>query len=251
MVAAAVNLEIEPPRLAAGTLPGMCGRFTQMLTWREVIDLYGPLDHPAVDVPWRYNGAPTQHFAACRNATRPSHYEREAALLQWGLIPRWAKDRRIGSRLINARAETVHEKPAFRSAFRSRRCLVPASNWFEWRAVPGGKQPWLIRTEGGPVSFAAIWETWERDGKPVESFAILTTAAAPTLTHLHHRQPAIVRATDHGEWLDPGAPLDRLLQIAREPFGGPFEWFSVSRQLNNPGNDSPQVLAPLEGPSRR
>ena len=115
--------------------------------------------------------------------------ERRLSMLRGGLIPGWAKDPSIGNRLINARAETVHEKLAFRAAFRRRRCLVPVEGWLEWRKEGCAKQPYFITAESRElVSFGGLWERWEGDEEPIESFTILTTAASPALTDIHHRQ---------------------------------------------------------------
>ena len=129
----------------------------------------------------RYNGAPAQDFAACR---LDEDGNRTIAQLRWGLVPAWAKDSQMSTRRINARAETVHAKPSFRDAFRSRRCLVPVNGWFEWQRTGRGKQPYFLAlADGSPPSFAALWEHWSRDGDSLESFAIITTAASPALPH--------------------------------------------------------------------
>ena len=134
-----------------------------------------------------------------------------------------------GPPLIDARAETVHERPAFRTAFRRRRCLIPADGWFEWQKVAGGKQPYFITSTGeAPLSLAGLWERCEHGEAPVESFAVLTTVAAPALADIHHRQPAIIDAGDFDEWLAPDTPRDRLLALARCASGGRFEWWPVS-----------------------
>ena len=145
-------------------------------------------------------------------------------------------------------AETVHEKPAFRAAFRRQRCLVPANGWFEWRTEREGKQPYFITASSAePVSFGALWETWTADGVTVESFAILTTEATPALADLHHRQPVVIRTGDFDEWLDPKTETQRLLAMARNPHPGPFDWWRVSRRVNSPRNDAPELLHPLDG----
>ena len=166
----------------------MCGRLSQNLTWQQIYTLYTlPVSTPRLDSQPRYNGAPTQDFALCRLGENGI---RTMAVLRWGLVPFWAKDVKIGARLINARAETVHEKPAFRSALRARRCLIPSNGWFEWKRTGGGKQPYFLALESGaPVSFAALWEQWGRDGQHIESFTIITTEASPGLTDIHNRQP--------------------------------------------------------------
>lgn len=221
----------------------MCGRFTQAMSWKKLHDLYQmPRQATPLNLRPRYNGCPTQDFAVFwRDGS-----ERTVAKLRWGVIPGWAKDAKIGSRLINARSETVHEKPAFRAAFRRRRCLVPADGWLEWREEETGKQPWWItRTNREPVSFAGLWERWDKGDEPIETFTILTTAAAAALADVHHRQPAILKAEDFDEWLSPDSPAERLLMLARSPYKGPFERWPISRRVNNVHNDDPNLLLPL------
>ena len=219
----------------------MCGRFTQKLTWRELCELYDLLTAvPPDNMRPRWNGAPTQDFAACRLG--PDGH-RIAARLRWGLIPFWAKDAKIGARLINARAETVDSKPAFRSAFRSRRCLVPADGWFEWAGKGGERSPrFLALADGTIASFAALWERWNGPDGPLESFTIITTAASPALAHVHARQPAIVDSGRFDDWLAPDAPKEALLDIVRNPHPGPYRVRPVSRLVNNVRNDGPEVL---------
>ena len=222
----------------------MCGRLSQNLTWQQIYTLYTlPVSTQRLDPQPRYNGAPTQDFALCRldeNGTRTM------AALRWGLVPFWAKDVKIGARLINARAETVHEKPAFRSAFRARRCLIPSNGWFEWKRTGGGKQPYFLALESGaPVSFAALWEQWGRDGQHVESFTIITTEASPGLSDIHDRQPAVVDPDDFTDWLDPGTPKETLQEIIGPPYEGPYEIRPVSDMVNRVANDTPDILTPL------
>ena len=221
----------------------MCGRLSQNLTWQQIYTLYTlPVSTPRLDPQPRYNGAPTQDFALCRldeNGTRTM------AVLRWGLVPFWAKDVKIGARLINARAETVHEKPAFRSAFRARRCLIPSNGWFEWKRTGGGKQPYFLALESSaPVSFAALWEQWGRDGQHIESFTIITTEASPGLTDIHDRQPAVVDPDDFTDWLDPGTPQETLQEIIGPPYEGPYEIRPVSDMVNRVANDTPDILTP-------
>ena len=153
----------------------MCGRFTQQLSEDEMRNLFG-LTQPTLplDLPPRYNGAPTQDFAACR---LDEMGRRVVTRLRWGLVPSWAKDVGIGARLINARAETVSDKPAYRAAFRARRCLVPANGWFEWQRAGRSKQPWFVAlADGSPVSFAALWERWNK----------AVTIQSGNVHHYHH-----------------------------------------------------------------
>ena len=200
----------------------MCGRFTQKMTWKEIHTLYRmPERTTSVNLRPRYNGCPTQDFAACRVDESGT---RNIAELRWGVVPRWAKDPKIGSRLINARAETVHEKPAFRAAFRRRRCLIPADGWLEWRKEESGKQPYFITSARREVlSFAALWERWEAGEEPIESFTILTTGASAALADIHHRQPTIIGAGDFDEWLEPSTPPERRLALARCAYEGPLQ----------------------------
>ena len=221
----------------------MCGRFTQYLSWREIHELYSLTGAAALNVQPRYNGAPTQDFVACRlDATG----NRGAAKLRWGLVPPWAKDVKIGARMINARAETVHEKSAFRSAFRARRCLVPVNGWFEWQRTADGKQPYLLGLEdGSPMSFSGLWERWDKGGETVQSFTIITTEAAPALATIHHRQPAIISGDAVATWLDPASARDILLDLVREPHLGPYEVRAVNARVNSVRNDDPAILERL------
>lgn len=150
---------------------------------------------------------------------------------------------KIGSRLTNARSETVDSKPAFRAAFKSRRCLIPADGWFEWVKEGGAKSPrFLSMADGSIASFAALWERWEGGDDAIESFTIITTAASPPIAHVHNRQPAIVDPSRFNEWLDPDAPKEALLGMVQAPNPGPYEVRPVSRLVNNVRNDGPEVL---------
>ena len=223
----------------------MCGRITQDLTLTMLFDRYRLSrsgTSPALNVRPRYNGCPTQDFVAIRQGGE----ERTLAKLRWGLVPSWAKDLKLGAKMINARSETVHEKPAFRVVFCRRRCVVPVNGWFEWRRENGEKQPYWIRPAGAEaLSLAGLWERWEKGDKPVETFTVLTTAASPALADLHHRQPVIVEDAVLDEWLDPGTPSERLLALAGAANDGPFDTRAVSTRVNSPRNDDAEVLAPL------
>ena len=222
----------------------MCGRLSQNLTWQQIYTLYTlPVSAPRLDPQPRFNGAPTQEFALCR---LDESGVRSMALLRWGLVPFWAKDVKIGARMINARAETVREKPAFRSAFRARRCLIPSNGWFEWKRSGSGKQPHFLALESGsPLTFAALWEQWGRDGHHLETFTILTTDASPALSEIHHRQPVVVDPDDFTDWLDPGTPDETLQEIMGTPLEGPYEIRPVSDLVNRVANDTPDILTPL------
>ena len=219
----------------------MCGRFIQRLTWREIHDIYRSEEsEPPPQAQPRYNGAPGQDFAACRLDERGN---RVVDLLRWGLVPYWAADRGNSSRLINARVETVHQKPSFRAAFRSRRCLVPADGWFEWRRAGGVKQPYFLGlAHRAPLSFAGLWERMHKGGEVLETFTIITTRASPELASIHHRQPAIIDPDRYDDWLDPASSTRQLLDLARRSHAGPFEQRPVSVKVNNARNDDPEIL---------
>jgi putative SOS response-associated peptidase YedK len=189
----------------------MCGRFT-LISRPASIGTY--FDVPNVpDFGPRYNIAPTQNVAAIRGAGTG----RECIFLRWGLIPFWAEDKKIGARLINARGDTVASKPAFRDAFRKRRCLIPADGYYEWKAVGKRKQPFYYRLrDGSPLAFAGLWEHWERGGETIESCSIITTEANELAAPVHDRMPALLPRRACELWLDPNVdePLP-LLELLR------------------------------------
>jgi putative SOS response-associated peptidase YedK len=174
-------------------------------------------------------------------------------LLRWGLVPSWAKEPELGSRLINARSETVAEKPAFKGAFRRRRCLVPADGYFEWRkdeaekAGRPAKTPYWIHREGRrPLALAGLWEKWEpRDGSPLYTFAILTTEAAAAFREIHPRMPVILPQGEWARWLKPGAVPEELLPMLRPYQGEDLRAYPVSTLVNSPRNDLPACVEPV------
>jgi putative SOS response-associated peptidase YedK len=224
----------------------MCGRYTHKLTWPEIVELYG-LTEPAGPPPAlkpRYNIAPTQLAPVLRQAKNG----RELALLRWGLVPGWAKDPSIGNRLINARSETAAQKPSFRAAMRSRRCLVLASGFYEWQKAGKAKQPWWIGMAGGaPFAMAGLWESW-RDpavGDRLETFTILTTEANAMLAPIHQRMPVIVDRADHDAWLT-GPSFAQLLRA--HPVAG-MAAHPVSSWVNSPAHDDPRCEEPVALPA--
>ena len=217
----------------------MCGRFSQLLTWQETNDLFDlPDDAVPLNMQPRVNGAPTQDFVAC-TSTGPSL--RSIRKFRWGLVPSWARDKRISARMINARSETVADKPSFRTAFRHRRCLVPANGWFEWKRVRDGKQPYYILAEDDrPMSFAGIWECWAGEDETLETFSILTRGAIPELEQIHHRQPVVVNRPDFNTWLAPDTSRHDLDDII-EATPPAFITRPVSKLVNNARNNQPEI----------
>jgi len=178
----------------------------------------------------------------------PGDGQRELVLLRWGLVPFWAKDPGIGARMINARSETVAEKPAFRAAFRRRRCLVPADGFYEWRRLERGKQPFYVRLrDERPFAFAGLWEHWEGpDETAIDSCTLLTTEPNDLIRPVHSRMPVILSPKDYDLWLDPGVQKAELLQPLLRPY--PSEGmlaYPISTWVNKPKNDSPRCIEPL------
>ncbi|HSE77039.1 MAG TPA: SOS response-associated peptidase [Alphaproteobacteria bacterium] len=220
----------------------MCGRYaltTPVEALRQLFRFAGP----ALNLRPRWNVAPTQEAAVVRLG---GGGERELSALRWGLVPYWAEDRSIGSKMINARAETVATKPAFRAAYKARRCLVPADGFYEWQTVGATrpKQPVLLRLkDGAPFAFAGLWERWvPPEGGTLETFAIITTDANQFMAQFHHRSPVVVAAEDHAQWLDPGADAANLLRPS------PSEWWQatrVSTWVNDVKHDDEKCVEPV------
>jgi len=229
----------------------VCGRFTLALSPEELAQLMA-LD-AALDVELglrpRYNIAPGQDLLAA--VQRTPDEAREARAFKWGLVPGWAEDPSVGNRMINARAETAPEKPSFREAFKSRRCLVPANGFYEWRQSGGKKQPWLFRVLDEPgFCMAGLWETWRSSGgDPLHTCTILTTAANDLLRPIHNRMPVILHRGDYERWLtaqpDAAAGLRDLLR----PFPtDAMEAWPVSSLVNSPRNDGPECMEQVKEP---
>ncbi len=224
----------------------MCGRFTLRASREQIAALFQlPLEQVPPLAP-RYNIAPTQPVLALRVPHTTGH--KELTFLNWGLIPFWADDPKIGNRMINARAESVADRPAFRAAFRYRRCLIPADGFYEWRKVNGRKQPYLIQhRDASPFAFAGLWEHWEREGSVIESCTIITVPPNPLVAELHDRMPAILPEEDYALWLDPHVQdKRRLLPLLRPYPAERLEAFPVSPRVNNPRNDDPDLVVPLK-----
>lgn len=223
----------------------MCGRFAFYSPHESVTRLFGVGDAPEVEPRW--NIAPTQYVAAIRCGAGEAG--RRLALLYWGLVPSWAKEKSIGARMINARGETLREKPSFRSAYRRRRCLVLADGYYEWQRSGPVKQPYYIAlADGEPFGMAGLWESW-RDpatGEPLESCAIVTTMPAPSIAHIHDRMPVIVPVAAQVEWLDPAnGDVERLDRLLAPYDAGALSARPVSRRVNNARNEGAGLLDPV------
>lgn len=221
----------------------MCGRYNIIPNAEAWIEAFGILQGQEVieGLAPRYNVAPSQAVPSVRVDTETG--QRTACLLHWGLIPHWAKEKKIGYRMINARAETVADKPAFRTAFKRRRCLIPANGFYEWRKTDG-KQPYNIRmTDGRPFAFAGLWEHWEGEGETIESCTIIVTTANELLAPLHDRMPVILPSEDYGSWIDPAvADKEALLPLLKPYPPEGLEAYPVSRAVNSPKNDRPELI---------
>lgn len=223
----------------------MCGRFTLTADPEQLRRAF-PWLSISHDTAPRYNIAPTQPVAVVANDGK-----NQLDYYIWGLIPSWAKDPQIGSRMINARAETLAEKPSFRTAFRCRRCLILADGFFEWQQAPGRKSklPMYIQLNSRqPFALAGLWENWHSpDGSQILSCTIITTQPNELMQEIHNRMPVILPAEAYSLWLDPGQPDPASLQALLQPYpAGEMQARPVSYQVNNPANDSPECIAPNE-----
>jgi len=233
----------------------VCGRYTLALPLSTVVEAFR-VDCTALDeLEPRYNIAPTQDAPAI---LQDDEGERRLGLLRWGLVPGWADDPSLGSRLINARSETVSSKPAFRNAFRRRRCLIPADGFYEWRK-PGqggeGKTPFHIRRrQGGPLGMAGLWERWrdssDRESPSLYTFTILTRDAAGWMKGIHGRAPVILGPDQWDGWLATTAGEAELLDVLTGAASPPLEAVQVSTRVNAPRNDGPGCVEPVSDGER-
>jgi putative SOS response-associated peptidase YedK len=218
----------------------MCGRYTDTKRDKQFLVRMG-IEQAEIDFVPRYNLAPTQ-LASIVLAGENGPELRRA---RWGLIPSWAKDEKIGNSLINARGETVSTKPAYRNSFKKRRCLVLADGFYEWRKVPGGKQPIYIRLrEGRPFVFGGLWDRWNG----LETFTIITTAPNELCSTIHDRMPVILHETDVLKWVDPAAPLEEVSSLVRSYTADAMECFPVGNQVNSPRVDSSVCSQQIDQP---
>ncbi|MEA5563916.1 SOS response-associated peptidase [Anabaena sp. UHCC 0399] len=222
----------------------MCGRFTLTQTAEALAEIFHV--QPEQNLAVQYNIAPTQMVVTVLH--NPEVNQRELQQLRWGLIPSWAKDSSIGSKLINARSETVAEKPSFRSAFKHRRCLVVADGFYEWQKQQGTKQPFYFRLrDGQPFGFAGLWEKWSSPTQEeIISCTILTTAANELLQPIHDRMPVIIDPKDYDLWLDPEVQTPQPLQSLLSPYPtAAMTAYPVSKLVNSPKHNSPECIIPV------
>lgn len=222
----------------------MCGRYTLTVDPAQLQEAFPFIEAPE-ELPPRFNIAPTQPVAVI-----PNTGENRLEFFNWGLIPSWAKDPSIGSRLINARAETLAEKPSFRTAFRRRRCLVLADGFYEWKQEPGSraKTPMYVRlNSGAPFAFAGLWESWNSpDGSEILSCTIITTRPNPLISGIHNRMPVILPKGGYDRWLDPSERKpDELMDLLQPYPDRELEAYPVSKLVNSPQNDVPECIMPL------
>lgn len=219
----------------------MCGRFAQRSPSKKIAEKFKVEEVPPLVE--RYNVAPAQQVLGIRESSGA----REAAFFKWGLVPGWAKDAAIGNKLINARSETVTEKPSFRGAFARRRFLVPSDGFFEWSRRGDRKRPFYFHMrDGEPFAIAGLWERWEGEGEPLETCTLLTTEANELLAPHHDRMPVILRPEDYEAWLDADLQRPELLTPLLRPY--PYEGmaaYAVSMRVNSPSNDGPSCVEPL------
>jgi len=220
----------------------MCGRFVITSPPAALRQIFGYIEQP--NFPPRHNIAPTQPIPVVMLENGGRHFR----LMRWGLVPAWVKDARKFTLLINARSETVLEKPAFKNAMKRRRVLVPADGYYEWQDKDGRKRPFFIhRRDGRPVGFAALAETWMGpNGEEFDSVAIVTTAASPDLAALHHRVPVTIAPGDFDRWLDCSADdAEVAMPLLTARAEGEFIWHQVSTRVNRAANDDAQLILPI------
>ena len=217
----------------------MCGRYTLRTPVDSLAEQFEIEEYPS-SLNTSYNIAPTQEVAAVVEEDE----KRKLEMLRWGLIPSWADDPAIGNKMINARAETVSEKPSFRKAFKERRCLILADGFYEWQKTNNGKQPYYIRMgDGSPFAFAGLWESWGKYEEEIRSCTILTTDANDLVGEVHHRMPVILPPENYDLWLDPDMrEAEPLLDLLRPHPDNVMEAYPVSRFVNSPSNNDERCV---------
>jgi putative SOS response-associated peptidase YedK len=216
----------------------MCGRYTLKTPVNVLAEQFQIDEYPS-SMNASYNIAPTQEVAAVIEGEG----KRKLEMLHWGLIPFWADDPSIGNKMINARAETVAEKPSFRKAFRNHRCLVLADGFYEWQKTGNGKQPYYIRmADDSPFAFAGLWESWQ-NGREIHSATIITTDANDVVAPIHNRMPVILHPEDYDLWFDPNFDEKEPLTTLLKPYPAEaMDAYPVSRRVNSPSNNEPSII---------
>jgi putative SOS response-associated peptidase YedK len=225
----------------------MCGRFVITSPPAALRQIFGYLEQP--NFPPRYNIAPTQPIPVVLVENGARHFR----LMRWGLIPAWVKDPRKFTVLINARAETVREKPAFKNAIKRRRCLIPADGYYEWQATEGRKRPHFIhRRDGEPIGLAGLAETWiGPNGEELDTVAIVTAPASADLAALHHRVPVTIVSDDFERWLDcSDDDAEKVMALLTASGEGSFVWHEISTRVNRAVNDDAQLILPITAEER-
>ena len=213
----------------------MCGRFA-LFDLKE----HFKIDHSFVEVSPNYNVTPSQEIPVIIREDG----ENKLVDFHWGLVPFWAKDKSIGNRLINARMETVSEKPAFRAAFKKRRCLIPANGFYEWKDSDGNKQPFYITAVSDePFAFAGLWEVWDKEDQPYKSCLLITTESSVSIQPIHDRMPVILKSAYHEKWISPDSKDP--IEILTEGMMTEFKSYPVSKKVNKPEHNEPDCIEPV------
>ena len=222
----------------------MCGRFALGIPSRRFMEFFNIASIEEREEYFRYNVAPTNTIPGI--VWKAGATERQVMWLRWGLVPFWAGDPKIGSRMINARAETISEKPSFRQAFRERRCLVPAQGYYEWERREKDRIPWFIqRRDGNPMAFAGVWEHWKHGNDEITSCAIVTTSANLTVRPLHDRMPVILDPPAWDIWLDPASDTATLTSLFSTLPPDIISRYRVSHAVNSVKHDGPDCIIPV------
>jgi putative SOS response-associated peptidase YedK len=226
----------------------MCGRFARYSLSRE-LERFFNAQPPAFEIHPNYNVAPTHEIAVIIQHEDARHIKKR----HWGLVPFWAKDTSIGSRMINARVETITSKPAFRAALKQRRCLIPANGFYEWKGTSGNKQPYYFYSSSGePFAFAGLYEIWEDKeappgAEPYKSCTIITTDASDAVKDVHIRMPLILKPEAYDDWLDPeNKEPGRIEEVLKKGYMKDFKRYPVSKLVNQVGNNSKECMEPLK-----
>jgi len=230
------------PTYATHFFKTMCGRYTLTQALQAIKIHFFPLAISMDHLP-RYNIAPTQEVPVVMAANG----KRELAAMRWGLIPPWATEKKPGSPMINARAETVHEKPGFRQSFKNKRCLIPADGFIEWVKTGKDKRPQYITLKSGELfAFAGIWSEWKKDGGVLWTFSIITTECNALLQPVHERMPAILAPSDYDAWLAPSSTPADLHSLLRPFPSDAMQMYPIAPEINSPKNDHAECLRPMD-----